>query len=94
MPTFPAFLADFGLVRSLRSIIVTIAGRHRCSRDRKYRRPRPRRHASPSVTRRIGEPEQLRELVELPCGEFLRIHPTEPDHIPSIQRDGPFVANV
>jgi hypothetical protein len=46
------------------------------------------------VTRRIGEPEELRELVELPRGQFLGILSTESDHIPTIQGDGPFVANL
>jgi hypothetical protein len=46
------------------------------------------------ATRRILEPEEFRELVQLACGEFLRIHPTESDHIASIEGDGPYVANV
>ncbi len=45
------------------------------------------------VRRRVVEPEELREFVELPCGEFLRIHPTESDHIASVKGDGPFVVN-
>jgi hypothetical protein len=69
----------------LRPIIVSSAGRAEPVRAGTLRR---------GATPWILEPEQFRELVQLARGEFLRIHSTEPDHIASIQRDRPYVANV
>ena len=73
------------MVRCLRPIIVSTVGRADPVRAGTLRR---------GATPRLLEPEEFRELVQLACGEFLRIHSTESDHIASIQRDRPYVAKV